>query len=299
MNNRRLKVNFWGKYEDELSFEVKENNKKRIRELFAIAYLNYLDVILTSIENFGIKNEAFQELSFTEKVYLVLKKNGKNSDLMNFPYPLCSYGSEVFRYIANEICALLDEKNSSILLTERLYNFKDLENLINRTFVENCSKSEKIKNFISEKPDFSFPPINMEKKDRYWSKILLSSITDLPEWIWCLVGNIKPTHEYGENNEIRHGSKQFSGGTKVYCYPSHWGDGYENIHVIGKPRKSRNLIMIVIKRKLIENFRLKKVYDKRVIEEMYCGGWSGWDNTDASRDAINKMLTWLNDEKDT
>ena len=45
----------------------------------------------------------------------------------------------------------------------------------------------------------------------------------------------------------------------------------------------------------IENFRLKQVYNKRVIEEMYCGGWSGWDNTDESRDYINKMLTWLND----
>ena len=53
--------------------------------------------------------------------------------------------------------------------------------------------------------------------------------------------------------------------------------------------------MIVIPSKLVANFRLKQVYDKRVIEEMYCGGWSGWDNTDESRDYINKMLTWLND----
>ena len=110
MNNRRLKVNFWGKYEDELRFAEKENNKKRIRELFALSYVNYLDSVLTPVENFGIRNEAFQELSFKEKLY----------------------------------------------------------------------------------------------------------------------------------------SKHFSGGTKVYCYPSHWGDGYENIHVIGKPRKSRNLIMIVL-----------------------------------------------------
>ena len=56
-----------------------------------------------------------------------------------------------------------------------------------------------------------------------------------------------------------------------------------------------SIIMIVIQRNLIENFRLKQVYNKRVIEEMYCGGWSGWDNTDESRDYINKMLTWLND----
>lgn len=60
---------------------------------------------------------------------------------------------------------------------------KELENQINETFEEKCFKSEKIKEFIEAKPAFSFPPINMEKKDRYWSKILLSSITDLPEWI--------------------------------------------------------------------------------------------------------------------
>ena len=302
MKNRRLKINFWGKYEEELIVSVKKNDKNRIRELFALSYLDYLDVILTPIENFGIKNEAFQNLSFTERFYLAFIKKGNPADIMNFPYSSDSYGSEVFIYFANELCLLLDEEVSSILLTENHYYHyyrkvisKNLENLINRTFDERCSKSEKIKNFIENKPDFSFSQINMEKKDRYWSKILLSSITELPEWIWCLVGNIKSTHEYGENHEIRHGSKQFSGGTKVYCYPSHWGDGYENIHVIGKPRKSRNLIMIVIKRKLIENFRLKKVYDKRVIEEMFCGSWHGWDNTDESRDYINKMLTWLND----
>ena len=194
MKNRRLKVNFWGKYEDELSFAVKENNKKRIRELFALSYLNYLDVVLTPIENFGIKNEAFQNLSFTERFYLAFKKKGKPIDIMNFPYPSHSYGSEVFIYFANELCLLLDEEVSSILLTENHYCrkviSKNLENLINKTFDEKCSKSEKIKNFIENKPDFSFSQINMEKKERYWSKILLSSITELPEWIWCLVGNM-------------------------------------------------------------------------------------------------------------
>lgn len=124
MKNRRLKINFWGKYEEELIVSVKENDKKHIRQLFALSYLDYLDVVLTSIENFGIKNEAFQELSFTEKLYLVLKKNGKNSDLMNFPYPSHSYGFEVFRYIANQLCLLLEEKVSSILLTERKYCLK-------------------------------------------------------------------------------------------------------------------------------------------------------------------------------
>ena len=94
MKNRRLKVNFWGKYEEELIVSVKENNKKRIRELFALSYLDYLDVILTPIENFGIKNEALQSLSFTERFYLAFKKKGKPADIMKFPYSSDSYGSE-------------------------------------------------------------------------------------------------------------------------------------------------------------------------------------------------------------
>lgn len=48
-----------------------------------------------------------------------------------------------------------------------------------------------------------------------------------------------------------------------------------------------------MKSELIENFRLKKVYDKRVIEEMYCGGWGGRDNSEKSKNEINEMLEWL------
>ena len=79
MKNRRLKINFWGKYEEELIVSVKKNDKNRIRELFALSYLDYLDVILTPIENFGIKNEAFQNLSFTERFYLAFIKKGNPS----------------------------------------------------------------------------------------------------------------------------------------------------------------------------------------------------------------------------
>ena len=39
-------------------------------------------------------------------------------------------------------------------------------------------------------------------------------------WRWCLVGNIIEKHPYGEEHEIRYGSKHFSGGTKVYIAPA-------------------------------------------------------------------------------
>ena len=54
------------------------------------------------------------------------------------------------------------------------------------------------------------------------------------EWKWCLVGNIVQKREYGENHEIKYGTKHFSPGTKIYCAQGCWGDGYENIIVIVK-----------------------------------------------------------------
>jgi hypothetical protein len=39
------------------------------------------------------------------------------------------------------------------------------------------------------------------------------------EFIWSLVGNIVDAHFFGEQKEIRRGTKHFSPGTKVYYFP--------------------------------------------------------------------------------
>ena len=96
------------------------------------------------------------------------------------------------------------------------------------------------------------------------------------EFIWCLVGNIIDKHYYGEDHVIKRGTKQFPPNAKVYCFPAQWGDGYENILVMGKPRKKRSLIRIIMKSKYIKNWRLQKVYDKHVITEMMTN--FGWTN---------------------
>jgi hypothetical protein len=44
---------------------------------------------------------------------------------------------------------------------------------------------------------------------------------------WGLVGNVVEHHEFGESKELRHGSKHFTPGPKVYCLPPQWGDGYD------------------------------------------------------------------------
>ena len=118
--------------------------------------------------------------------------------------------------------------------------------------------------------------------------------TDSLQWRWCLVGNIVKSHEYGEDHEIRTGTKQFMPGAKIYLAPIQWGDGYEDVVVIGKPRHRRGLIEIIMQRKYIISYRLQKVFQPAVLERMEKSEYSWWGGTDADRDRIIDILDWLN-----
>jgi hypothetical protein len=98
-------------------------------------------------------------------------------------------------------------------------------------------------------------------------------------------------HEWGEEKMMRKGTKQFPPGAKVYCFPALWVDGYENIKVIGKPRKSRRLITVVMRSALITNWRLKKVYDPEVITLMLTQ--KGWTNADEDKMKIERLAASL------
>lgn len=119
---------------------------------------------------------------------------------------------------------------------------------------------------------------------------------DDPEWRWCLVGNIIKEHPFGEEHEIRQGTKHFAPGAKVYCAQSMWGDGYESIGVIGTPRHGSRFIEIIMESKKIENFRIQKVFNPNVLEIMKHGRCSWWGNGDKDRDEIMRYLKWLKPE---
>jgi hypothetical protein len=110
--------------------------------------------------------------------------------------------------------------------------------------------------------------------------------------VWCLVGNIVWDHPYGEQQETRRGTKHFSPGAKVYCFPTQWGDGYEKIKVIGRPRNTTRFVFVVIRSAYVTNWRLDKVYSphvKRLMLENH-----GWDDSERSRQAIEEMARALN-----
>ncbi|MBU5462701.1 hypothetical protein [Lachnoclostridium sp. MSJ-17] len=105
-------------------------------------------------------------------------------------------------------------------------------------------------------------------------------------WRWCLVGNIIEKHPYGEEHEIRYGSKHFSGGTKVYIAPAQWCDGMEKIVVLGLSRYSRNFVEVVISNKLVENFRLGKVYQPALLRRMLESSYIWWDDSEKDKESI-------------
>jgi hypothetical protein len=67
-----------------------------------------------------------------------------------------------------------------------------------------------------------------------------------PRGEWCLVANIQAEQPFGENREIRLGTKHFSPNTKVYCSAPIWGDGYEQIVVAGRHSSSKKLVTIAV-----------------------------------------------------
>ena len=116
-------------------------------------------------------------------------------------------------------------------------------------------------------------------------------------WCWCLVGNIVQEHEYGEEHEIKYGTKQISRGTKVFLAPIQWGDGYEYIVVIGKPRYGSKYIEVVTRSKYIENYRMKKVYKPAILKRMCTSQYRWWGDTGKDRKEIIEYLEILSPEE--
>src|SRR5262245_49726707 len=90
---------------------------------------------------------------------------------------------------------------------------------------------------------------------------------------WMLVGNVKRfTHKGPGGRIVELGVKHFAPGAKVYCLPEAWGDGYENVRVVGKHRGGRK-INIVMPSKHIEHWRAQLVYSPELLRLIGEDGW--------------------------
>ena len=117
------------------------------------------------------------------------------------------------------------------------------------------------------------------------------------EWRWCLVGNIIDTRLYGEEHELKEGTKNFSPGTKVYVNRSQWGDGGDQLIVIGKPKDRKQYIECVIRRDFICNWRLQKVYSPTVLNKIKNSKWDWWKNDNASKNLIKYLAKARNEDE--
>lgn len=175
---------------------------------------------------------------------------------------------------------LLYEAAASSLLDRCLYKLKDID-------------------LMSRPPGFyDYRPYEQPN----WRKCLsknsweLYDGDNLPEWVWCVVGNIVDEHPFGPDGKIVHGTKHFSPGTKVYCMPRSFDD---RLMVIGKPRGRRGLIKVVINEKLVENYRCQKVHSPAVLRKMYAPSRNGlnsrpWGPGDDDHEYAMDMVRYLN-----
>lgn len=111
----------------------------------------------------------------------------------------------------------------------------------------------------------------------------------------CLIGNIVDYHYWGEDKEVKRGTKRFRPNTKVYCLPQYGGMGHERMPVLGLARHSRRLIRATIQSKWIKNYRVKRVYDPIIIEYIRnCYYYSDWIDGKESEKTLHQIAKYFN-----
>ncbi|PQO39000.1 hypothetical protein C5Y96_03780 [Blastopirellula marina] len=127
----------------------------------------------------------------------------------------------------------------------------------------------------------------------HW-RLIINDISEHLDSLRCLVGNIVEQHPYGEGGlETRRGTKHFSPGTKVYCLPAQWGDGYERVKVIGRHRGSKDFVTMVIPSAHITNWRAKVVYNPEVIRRLRTATDEDWLPIWRSKEEVEKYVASL------
>ncbi len=118
---------------------------------------------------------------------------------------------------------------------------------------------------------------------------------NVEDFRYLLVGNIIDKHYYGENKEIRSGTKQFRAGAKVFLLPEYGGNGHIDIPVYGLPRKSHKNIQIVIRGNMIKNLRVKKTFNPKLIEKIDDNFF--YDNFDNNEKDLQEYADSMNENR--
>lgn len=87
-----------------------------------------------------------------------------------------------------------------------------------------------------------------------------------PTPAWCIAANVVLEREFGEDKEIRRGTRHFKPGAKVFIVDFYWGMGAEQLVVIGRHRASGRFIELSMASKHLANLRAELVYSPTVIK---------------------------------
>lgn len=108
--------------------------------------------------------------------------------------------------------------------------------------------------------------------------------------IWCPVANMKAERPYGPGGkETKRGSRHFAPGAKVYCDYYQWGDGYDQIQVVGHHRGSHRYVTMVVSSSWLTNWRLELAYSPHVIREL----WPEWDGTARGKERALEIVNMM------
>ena len=87
--------------------------------------------------------------------------------------------------------------------------------------------------------------------------------------VWCVVANVVIERPYGPGGaEVRDGTKHFAPGAKVHVVNFFWGMGGEAVTVVGRHRKSKRYITLVMQADHLANWRAELVYSPHVIGQV-------------------------------
>lgn len=109
--------------------------------------------------------------------------------------------------------------------------------------------------------------------------------------VWCLIANVVEERKFGEGGEeVRRGLKQLQPGAKVHCFPLMWGDGYDNVQVVARHRKSHRYMTIIVPSRHLTNWRVRLIYSPEVIGRLE----GRWDGSEKSKKEAENLRDWMN-----
>ena len=87
--------------------------------------------------------------------------------------------------------------------------------------------------------------------------------------VWCVVANVLAVRAFGPGGaEKRSGTKQFAPGAKVYVFDFFWGMGGDDVTVIGRQRRTKRYITLVMRAEHLPNWRTELVYSPHAIKQI-------------------------------